>query len=167
MSNKIMIDLETLGVSAGARILSIGAVVFDEKFNIIDQFYANLLPEPSTHEDERTREWWDKQPFKAKQMLSKNQIPAINALSNLTIMMETNAVEEIWCNGASFDFPILGHYFDLFKMERPWKFWNERDLRTMKNFFPVDVTFESIPHYAIDDCKFQLKQLKQICQKIK
>lgn len=167
MSNKIMIDLETLGVSAGARILSIGAVVFDDNFNIVDQFYANLLPEPATHTDERTLEWWDKQPFKAKQILSKNQIPAINALSSLTIMMETNEVEEIWCNGAPFDFPILGYYFDLFKMDRPWHYRNERDLRTMKNLFPVDVTFEGIPHYAIDDCKFQIKQLKQICQKIK
>lgn len=162
-----MIDLETLGVSAGARILSIGAIVFDEKFNIVDQFYANLLPDPSTHEDERTREWWDKQPFRSKQMLSNNQIPAINALSNLKVMMETNGVEEIWCNDAGFDFPILGYYFDLFGMKRPWHYRNERDLRTMKSFFSVDVTFEGIPHYAIDDCKFQIEQLKQICQKIK
>lgn len=37
----------------------------------------------------------------------------------------------LWGNGASFDLGILGALYDAADMPRPWRFWAERDLRTL------------------------------------
>ena len=37
---------------------------------------------------------------------------------------------EVWCNGASFDFPDPGQRLPRRRRKTPWRFWQERDLRT-------------------------------------
>lgn len=161
-----MIDLETLGVSPGCQIASVSAVAFDDDFNEVDRIYMNLESVSGFFSDSDTLKWWDSQDFEARSILNRNKIPAINALSNLSLFMMMLDPDEVWCNGASFDFPILAYYFRHFGMEIPWKFWNERDLRTLKNIFPVDIPFEGTKHYGIDDCIHQIKTLKSIWNKI-
>ena len=44
----------------------------------------------------------------------------------------------VWCNGASFDFPILSNAFLAVGKNAPWAYYNQRDFRTLKNMVSRD-----------------------------
>ena len=51
----------------------------------------------------------------------------------------------------------------------PWKFWNERDVRTLVSFAPnvkSEFVFKGVAHNAIDDCKFQIGYCCKIWNKL-
>jgi exodeoxyribonuclease VIII len=62
----------------------------------------------------------------------------------------------VWGNGASFDNAILAQCYRAVGMDFPWKFWNDRCYRTLKNLV-LDVPFErtGTHHNALDDARSQ------------
>ena len=70
-----------------------------------------------------------------------------------------------WCNGASFDFPILATAYRLVKKPLPWEFWKERDLRTLKGLNPdLRVERDGVHHNALDDARHQARLVQHILQ---
>jgi hypothetical protein len=71
----------------------------------------------------------------------------------------------VWSNGASFDIPILNSAFNDVNVAAPWKFYNERCYRTMKNLYP-DVPYAraegSVAHNALHDARDQARHLQLI-----
>ena len=65
---------------------------------------------------------------------------------------------------------ILGNAFNRFDFVTPWKFWNDRDVRTVVelgqsyfNFYPKrDMPFTGVRHNAVDDAKHQVKYVHAI-----
>lgn len=166
-----MIDIETLGTLPGSKIISIGAVAFNQK-GIIDVFEQDIdrhnqaLP----LEDPATLDWWETQSPTAQLVLnSPNAVSLPIALGRLTgfILANTPENEEprIWGNGANFDGVLLTMAYHAENMEKPWKFYHERCYRTMKALNPhVKMNRTGTHHNALDDAKSQATHLLEILE---
>jgi hypothetical protein len=170
-----MIDLETLGVTAGSVILSLGAVVFDESGVLTSRdnaFYA-VIQRKSCEEIGMTTEpdtiaWWNRQSDDARRVLMQaddesKSVPLSEVLSYFHTWLVMNSAfgAPIWANGAAFDFPILGFAYHASGWEKlPWTHREERCYRTLKALYPQIMReyrpgVVSIAHNALDDAEAQ------------
>jgi len=169
---RCMLDLETLGTSAGCVVLSIGAVMFDEVSGDLGaKFYVeinqNSCTEFKLEVNTATWAWWVSQDDSAKQLLYRTSGRGGVQLDDALAMFEdwlrsqynTDKIE-IWANGADFDPPILSRAYSAIGVETPWKFWNNRCYRTMKNLFPRhQLRRVGVHHNALDDAISQARHL--------
>ena len=171
----VMIDLETLGVSPNAAILSIGAVEFDDKqlgkefevfLNVNDCVKHGMVVEPDTVL------WWMEQSEKARlSICNGKRVLLAGALNQLVDAFEWEG-RKVWCNGAGFDFPILDNAFRCAGVTTPWKFWSTMDYRTLKNLVPRQVYKDSqvnpvFAHSALEDAKAQALSAMRLISWIK
>jgi hypothetical protein len=161
--NNIMIDIETLGTGPNSVILSIGAVAFNEN-GLGGEFEVHIDPQSCTDAgleiDARTVMWWLTQGEAARKAItSGKQVPLLKALVGLKEAFEWKDVK-VWCNGASFDFPILTNAYKALGGDAPWQYWAALDYRTIKNIVPSDVLRAckeqaGTDHDALSDAKAQ------------
>lgn len=137
----IMLDLETLGTTADAVIVSIGAVKFDLESGRIadDAFYTSICVNSNQQYKRRidadTLIWWFKQTADAQAVMFEPKIALPQALEEFTAWCQDGSDPgqlTVWSNGADFDIPMLAHAFSTLQMELPWEYWNTRCLRTYK-----------------------------------
>ena len=166
----IMLDLETLGTNPGCVVLSIGAVEFDMN-GIKGEFHAHIDLDSSIDAglvmEPRTVMWWFDQSKEAQTaLLEADTVSLGDALEALIDTFEWEDTR-VWANGAGFDFPILKAAFDAVGINAPWTFYNEMDMRTMKNLVGKEVFDKlrvrpSIAHDALDDARAQALTLMNI-----
>jgi hypothetical protein len=166
----VMLDLETLGTGANSVIIAIGAVKFNvEQQSLGDSFYAVINQESCQDigctTDPDTLIWWDKQSPEARTVLSTPGSDVVPVLESLAGWLHMN--DEVWGNGSDFDNAMLAELYRKAMIDLPWKFWNNRCYRTMKNMFPR-VTFmrQGTHHNALDDAKSQAVHLMRILERI-
>ena len=174
MSRAVMIDIETLGKRAGCVIVSIGAVIFDPNSDWVGESLHTHIDVDDSHlrgfkTDIDTVFWWLGQPDEARASLRAGQDSAVSVYAALDGLCNfiAGAGDEpgIWCNGASFDFPILYAYFDHFNLPLPWNFWQERDLRTLKGLNKgLRIARQGTHHDALDDALHQARLVQHILQ---
>ncbi len=174
----VMLDLETLGNRPGCKILSIGAVVFGPG-GLGNSFYINvdrMSQSPiGLREDPDTIKWWSEQNEAARRAVFDvtDAVSVRAALHRLTDFLTAVSFPDdvsdrrevcVWGNGASFDQPILAAVFHADGIPKlPWKFWNDRCYRTMKNSnHGVPYTTPKIAHHALEDAKAQALHLVRI-----
>ena len=163
-SNNVMVDLETMGTTPDAPIISIGAVIFDNT-QIIDGFYVNVDLKSSVEGgaiiSPDTVMWWMKQSDGARNMLGKQTAHINEALVRFADWLPEDV--KLWGNGVDFDNAILKSAYDRAHIALPWKFYNNRCYRTIKNLYP-DVPFErtGAHHDAFHDAKSQALHLIRI-----
>lgn len=164
----VMIDLETLGRRPGCAIASIGAVDFDPAggsefvdvswYRAIDWAGSGLALEGDTVS------WWMQQKDEAVIELvfpgsEAWELPA--ALRSLAGYLDEGQDEDLvlWCQGASFDFPILAAAYDYCGIARPWKYWQERCARTIRKIAGVSEPdrAEADKHHALRDAAHQVR----------
>lgn len=172
MNEEVMIDLETLGTGNDAVILSLGAVKFDpHSMEMGEKFYVTIDPASCQRYgmkiDAKTVLWWmGAERSEARDFLINAELLDLAAaLEGFRLWM--NGDKPVWGNGATFDNVILRNAFAAIGMECPWKFWNDRCYRTMKNVAPkmaVDTPIERIGthHNALDDAVTQARHLQRI-----
>ena len=163
--NNVMIDIETLGTEPGCVILSIGAVEFDDN-KLGQEFEINIDPESCTkaglHIDPRTVIWWMGQSEEAREKIIRaNTVALDKALVEFVKAFDWEG-KKVWCNGASFDFPILQSAFSALGGTSPWQYWNAMDYRTLKNLIDTKTLkqirskiINPVKHSALDDAKEQ------------
>jgi hypothetical protein len=179
--DSIMVDLETLSTRADGVIMSIGAVKFDLASNkIADQaFYSSVSIDSNyaanmgqRHISESTVMWWMQQSPDAQKVFSEAKDTLMSALEQLrewiTEDAEVNADRVLlWSNGASFDEPMLRHAYETKGIDVPWKFYNSRCYRTMKEL-PIAKTVPkptpAVAHNALSDALTQAVHLQAIWQ---
>lgn len=162
MSNRhVMIDLETTGVTPGCGILSIGTCGFYSG-GIGGYFYVGISRHTCINaglrEDPETLSWWSMQPAEARKVLTLDRTQSSSlgaALVGLASELSPQTPEEnviVWSNGADFDLPILAYAYHVTGQEVPWKPYNGRCYRTLKNQRP-GITFArtGLPHNALND----------------
>ncbi len=162
--NHVMIDLETMGISPDSAIVSIGAVVFDPRCNRLTKqtFYRELDWEVQDRAiNPKTRQWWQGNHPKAK--------AALNGLDDLEDMLVELADwlpkdAKPWGNGSTFDIAFLEHAYRQHGIDIPWKFWNVRDCRTIKDLYEsarggYDKKSGGTLHHALDDATFQAQYI--------
>lgn len=157
-----MLDLETLGNRPGSVIVAIGAVKFGNG-EIIDSFYGRVDPEScialGLRMDCSTVMWWLQQESAARLEITKPGKPLAQVLLAFSAWL-ADPDAEIWGNGAAFDNVLLGDAYDRAQLPRPWKFWNDRCYRTVKNIRPdVPMPRAGTHHNALDDAKSQAMHL--------
>lgn len=165
-----MLDLETMGNGSNATIIAIGAVFFDSE-NVTREFYVNVdrlsCEDRGMISDASTIKWWSEQSDDAKSALLDNQEDIVDALKMFELWLCGLPCKlsdiEMWGNGAMFDNTILGNAYKTCGMSIPWKFWNDRCYRTVKNMYP-NVKLERVGthHNAVDDAKSQANHLISI-----
>lgn len=173
--NHVMPDLETMGTRPGCAIVSIGAVVFDPRYGVENQksFYRELDWKSQValgfHIDPSTEKWWSKQ--------SKEAREGLNGIDDLkTVLIEfakfiPSKDAKIWGNGPSFDVSILEHAYTKLGLDIPWKFWNVRDCRTVKDMFECqrggwNNKVAGTAHNALDDAKHQAQYVTMMWGKL-
>ncbi|GKV89332.1 3'-5' exonuclease [Pectobacterium carotovorum] len=180
--NNLMIDLETMGNGPYAPIISIGAVFFDPSTGLThDDFEVNISLESSmkfrARPDASTIMWWIEQSNDARRSIttdSQQPLPeALSWLSDFVNKHANNRFVQVWGNGASFDCVILRNSYALAGMEPPWKWWNDRDVRTiveMGKAVGLDpkkhMPFSGTRHNALADAIHQAKYVSAIWQKL-
>jgi hypothetical protein len=137
-----MLDLETLSTSSRAAILQAGWVVFDpdataevslrREVNVDVDSCLRLGGEVS----DGTIRWWlsDRTSAAAKMSVSAPGVSVESMLTALTVDYQQFNCKAVWSHGATFDIPILQHYYERVSThaETPWKFWDARDTRTLQ-----------------------------------
>ncbi len=165
-----MVDLETLGTTADAVILSIGAVKFDLDSGAIDDkgFYRSISIESNLDYKRRISEstllWWLKQPAAAQAVFHEPKEFLSTALIELSDWIGEEQFQ-VWSNGADFDIPMLSHAFTQLQIEIPWKFFDSRCYRTYKNLpkaKDIRVPPLGVKHHALSDAYQQAQTLVAI-----
>lgn len=169
----IMLDLETMGNTTNAAIIAIGAVSFNLN-GIKSEFYEQVSLKSAVRNggviDPATVIWWMKQSDAARSKFFDNEYAkdVSEALIDFAIWMEQEKAVEVWGCGASFDNVILAGAYDRSGIPRPWKFWNDRCYRTIRDMNPR-IPFERVGthHNALDDAKSQALHLIKILKENK
>jgi hypothetical protein len=140
----VMVDIETLGTGPGCKVLTVGAVAF---------------------EDPRTLEgFWDRQSpeVRAAAFDAPDRLELPVALAVISDWFRGLAVDpgrvRVWCHGASFDIPILSAAYDACGMKAPWNFRMLRDTRTVYDLGSVEPDRSSGTHHeALNDAVVQAR----------
>jgi exodeoxyribonuclease VIII len=168
MSRDIMIDLETLGTTADAAILSIGAVQFDiEKGTTLlsNTFYRVVAfdSQPNRTLSRDTLAWWMEQsPEAAKVLTHQPKSTLIDVLREFSAWAHQIGSVTAWSNGADFDLPMLSHAFEQCGVRPAWAPYNGRCYRTYKNLpgaRNVKVLRRGEHHNALDDAVYQAEHV--------
>ena len=163
----IMIDLETLHTETQGVILSIGACRFNDLDIDNEGFYRAITIQSNLDEGRTispsTLRWWLDQTDKAKAVLDDPKaIPLGQALDELRdwIGPRWEGVR-VWGNGADFDIAMVKHAYG--QQQTPWKFWNVRCFRTIKNMESaksVPAPVNAGAHNALFDAIAQAQHLQ-------
>lgn len=161
--NNVMLDLETMGNTSNAAIIAIGAVRFDKA--VTDRFYkvVNLQScvEVGLDIEPSTVMWWMQQSAEARGKFAVEAIGLNEALRSFADWVGDDAV--VWGNGAAFDNVILANAYRKSRLPLPWKFYNDRCYRTVKNLHPeIELERVGTYHCAVDDAESQAQHLIRI-----
>ncbi|CAD5356974.1 exonuclease [Citrobacter freundii] len=180
----LMVDMETMGNSPDAPIVSIGAVFFDPSTgNTGAEFYQVVSLESSMSfgmkPDASTIQWWLKQSSEARSaILVDEAMGLLETLELLADFIAENAANgshtvQLWGNGCSFDNVILRRAYALTDTPFAVPFWNDRDVRTMVELGKsvginprYDIPFEGDMHNALSDARHQVKYVSAIWQRL-
>ncbi|WNN70373.1 3'-5' exoribonuclease [Kluyvera cryocrescens] len=179
----LMVDLETMGDKSNAPIVSIGAVFFNpNNGNTGAEFYTAISLESSMLlggvPDAGTIIWWLKQSPEARSAIAMGDtMELMDALELFSDFISENSDVgsdvQVWGNGASFDNVILRSSYDRANIKCPWKFRNDRDVRTMTELGKAiginpryDIPFDGDMHNALSDAHHQVKYVSAIWQKL-
>lgn len=180
----LMVDMETMGNSPDAPIVSIGAVFFDPSTgNTGAEFYQVVSLESSMSfgmkPDASTIQWWLKQSSESRSaILVDEAMGLLETLELLADFIAENAANgshtvQLWGNGCSFDNVILRRAYALTDTPFAVPFWNDRDVRTMVELGKsvginprYDIPFEGDMHNALSDARHQVKYVSAIWQRL-
>jgi hypothetical protein len=174
----VMLDLETISTFPNAKIVVIGAIKFSRNKHLksiksMDCFYRRISLESmenlDLHQDLKTMNWWDEQSADVRYEALENpdRISLKQALEDFTKWIGGNT-KRIWGNGDDFDCVILESAYRVCGLEKPWHFWNTRDLRTLMDIGGLKK--KDLPtgneHNALYDCYRQIAGAKIVFGKL-
>lgn len=183
----VTIDLETLGTTTNSTILTVGIVKFNPANLVLpfDGIHISLdIKEQKAqgrYISPETIAWWKRQDPKAQEAaFSGERIPVKEALKMIQdyfkVMDSTNPksdqilISEVWGQGYGFDMTMLGDLFDKNDMEKPWKFYQERDSRTLFSLLSEDprpAAGKDTLHNALSDAYYQSQGIQIAFDKLR
>lgn len=169
----IMIDIETLGKSEFAPLVSIGAIEFKPEENkaLGREFYqvVDLGESVVGYDiDVDTLKWWMQQSDKAREVFKENGQPMQSTLvmfSQFINQITKNDDFRIWARG-DLDFKILEHNCKLCDVNIPWEYNQKRDSRTfieeLIDFCPCFQEENDNEHNALSDAIYEALKVMHI-----
>lgn len=181
MSSKLIniaLDLETLSTREDAAIIQIGCCIpnFDRRnvpLGLSCEFEATIKYEDCLssefHKDHATMEWWERQNALARANVFSGQDSYVDAFDQLKFWFDSlrsgGADLAIWGNGSDFDNRLLSYSLDSLGYHNLWDFRNNRDLRTLKALFPIEIIADpvnEIKHTALGDARYEARLMNTI-----
>lgn len=171
----VMLDLETMGGSSGAAIVSIGAVRFEptdpkslERFEG-NQFYAVVdlqsCLDAGLRVDATTLYWWLSQSHEARAaLLVENKVHLHGALTQFSRWFDGS--KYLWSHGANFDVPVLEGCYNAMGFGVPWDFRQVRDTRTLFSLVGEKIKKGAEAHHALSDAINQATAVVKATQKL-
>lgn len=184
---ELMLDLETLDTKPSAIVLSVGAVVWETKFNygtgkqeyeIKERFLRvlNIQEQADKHRtvSQDTILWWQRQdPTAREEAFNPVRQSCHRTLRDLRDFVDkcTNhpspdkKVNAFWASPATFDFPIWEDLAMTFSNLVPWTYRQKYDVRTVVREANLsardhsDPKLVGIPHTPVYDCEWQISLL--------
>ena len=162
MTERVMLDLETLGTAPGAAVLSIGAVGFDENGPTGETFYRQIrlssCQAAGLEIDAETLAWWLDQDDAAKDVLTGGD--DLESVLDAFVEWYPDDADEIWANSPAFDCAILERAGEAVGIDMPWQFYEARDVRTIRSLpAAVELDRTGIEHDALDDAIHQAREV--------
>ncbi|ELE2166633.1 3'-5' exoribonuclease [Vibrio fluvialis] len=181
MSIHVMLDLETMGNTSNAAIVSIGAVVFDPATGSLGADFEQVINLNSSAYygdlDASTVTWWLTQSEEARAIFQRDTPKSTLKDSLLELnqwLADLGDAKEIqvWGNGSGFDNVILTNAYKAVRIKPNFSHWNDRDVRTIvemgRSILGINpketMEREGTHHSALDDAKFQAKYVSEIWQ---
>lgn len=161
-----MVDIETLANCSNPIITSIGAIRFDintgEKFGT---FYKVVDIQSCIDLGMRamgsTIMWWFQQSEEARnELCSNDRVPLEKALMSFYAFCDKESF--VWAESPRFDLGFLRDAYDNIKVNIPWDFRKEKDVRTIVGLKPeIKEKYKDVgvAHNALDDCSRQIDYL--------
>ncbi|EGK3786558.1 exonuclease [Escherichia coli] len=174
----LMIDLETMGKNPDAPINALAGKFFDPATGEMGPEFSKTIDLETAGGviDRDTIKWWLKQSREAQSAILTDEIPLDDALLQLREFIDENSGEffvQVWGNGANFDNMILRRSYERQEIPCPWRYTNDRDVRTIVALGLVMdfdarsvITFEGERHNALHDARYQAKYVSAIWQKL-
>ena len=174
----LMIDLETMGKNPDAPINALAGKFFDPATGEMGPEFSKTIDLETAGGviDRDTIKWWLKQSREAQSAILTDEIPLDDALLQLREFIDENSGEffvQVWGNGANFDNVILRRSYERQRIPCPWRYTNDRDVRTMVALGLVMdfdarsvITFEGERHNALHDARYHAKYVSAIWQKL-
>ncbi|WP_247095845.1 exonuclease [Escherichia coli] len=174
----LMIDLETMGKNPDAPVNAIAGKFFDPVTGEMGPEFSKTIDLETAGGviDRDTIKWWLKQSREAQSAILTNEIPLDDALLQFREFIAENSGEffvQVWGNGANFDNVILRRSYERQGIPCPWRYNNDRDVRTMVALGLVidfdartTIPFEGERHNALHDARYQAKYVSAIWQKL-
>lgn len=167
----LMVDLETLAVSPGAVVLSLGAVHFDPLgtgYNDTLYFKINLDDQDALGReiDPNTLDWWSKQdPAIMEEAFSADDRISLTDATNRFHKFAWGC-DAYWSHGATFDLVILENIFGQLKKSVPWSYWQLRDTRTLFDLGHDPEMPQARKHDALQDAIRQAIGVQNVYKKL-
>lgn len=179
--NNVMIDIETTGTGHHSAIVSAAAAVFNP---LTGEIFAEEYIKFRWKEDceicggkidADTVEWWLKKSAEARVELitSDDQLPPDDALMRIFEFIQKHCDEGpvyVWAKSPSFDLSLIKDAAERCCIPKgmiPWKFWNERDVRTIEALaaqfnFPLPYGKADVSHHALQDVRGQIRNVAAV-----
>lgn len=174
----ISIDLETLGqLAPRAAIATIGMTAFDlaELAEPVATHYTRIERESALQvgkSDQSTLDWWARQPAEARAEIEGGDTPLRTALMGLAEALDGITAGRdpseviVVARAPSFDCAILAYHYDHFGIPLPWRYWQERDHRSIEDAYrdtlvllgkdaPSYREMAQVAHHALKDATAQ------------
>jgi hypothetical protein len=180
----LSIDIETVGLTTDAGIISIAAIVVPTESTsiVVPQcFYekislAYIKAEGLFNINEATLSWWDKQPVEAREDSFDGLQTSTAAIIKFAEFIDNLPSDNIylWANSPNFDLTLLENHFYALGIHKPkkWNFKNFRDLRTLVSLVDssnlvrehiitkTEMSDIGYAHTAIADAQYQAYKIK-------
>lgn len=172
--NHLMIDVEALRLKQPwwAPLMSVGMVVFNDRAEVLAHDELFVIPGtlPLWAESEpSTVKFWEDLPYyaKLKEDIVTRGEPILDVLQAISTFGSVWGVEATWFAGPTYDQVMLEAYFDGFGLDRPWKYNDTRDFRTIRKQHPeiyekTIQEWQGMAHCALDDAQRQVRVLRDI-----
>ena len=174
----IVLDLETLSTQEDAAIIQIGCCIpeFDRVHvpkGISHEIEIGIAYEEALksefHKCGDTMLWWEQQDPVVRRQVFSGQDTYEDAFHQFKYWIECLRVDgadvAIWGNGSDFDNRLLSYSLDSMGLHKVWNFRNNRDLRTLKALFPVEITnvpINETKHTALGDARYEARLIDTI-----
>jgi hypothetical protein len=139
----MMIDIETLGKYNRAVVMQVGVAVFDPgAVDTVGRWYTgdeawewnvdiDSCLKLGGRVDDSTVRWWLRESPEARASVAFMGQSIRTVLDQTGFRHRWDKCERVWCHGATFDVPILEHYYRECGVTPPWKYHEVRDTRTL------------------------------------
>jgi len=168
-----MIDLETIGNDYNGIFTTIGACEFVPRTGEVGRtFYESINWESAVDAGRtitpQTIKWWMEQSDTARAEIIKDGKPLGDVMQEFADWLPETSI--VWGNGPTFDIGKLENAFGYYNI--PWKFFNTRCVRTIRDLAEGMVDRDDIPmdgelHNALDDAIWQAKYVSAMWQALR